>query len=636
MISIEDVLESGNLSLAMENLISKRNSCGIDNIFVSEFEDYWESNKKILLREFRSGRYEPEIILQKEIVGYNGKRRIISQMTCTDRYFLRALNQVIQPICESQFYDFSHAYREGYGTATAVRMAADYIAQGKIWVAEIDIMNFFDSIPLTKLNACMEACLELDDILCILIKKYLRCRIEYDGKIETKQTGVVQGSPISPMLSNLYLTQLDSMMDQKGYSAVRFSDNINIYAATDNDAFDALQSVSTYLNELGLSVHKEKSGVFHALNRRFLGHSFELDKSGNVIAKRYRQEQVYYNNWHTSSLQRTDRNYHLINDGILTKRDCSLLFENENGKKYLPVEVTDSVNVYSSVIFTSGLFEFLSKKRLRLSVFDKYGNHIGSFMSSDYVSGGKTMIRQAELYLNPEKRLLLAKKIEIASMHNIRANLRYYKKQKGTFLLDEAIKSLSSIITELNEASSIEELMMIEARGCQIYYQMFNEIITNRFFLFTKRTKRPPKDPLNAMISFGNVYLYNRMATEIGKTSLDVRIGILHSTNTRSESLNLDLAELFKPILVDRTIFTLINKRMIHSKEHFEDSKDGGIYLNKAGKSLFLRELEKKIYQTVQVGNLQRTYEYLMREEVQKILRAVLRDENYKPYKYTT
>ena len=101
--------------------------------------------------------------------------------------------------------------------------------------------------------------------------------------------------------------------------------------------------------------------------------------------------------------------------------------------------------------------------------------------------------------------------------------------------------------------------MLVEARARELYYRMINEIISNEDFHFTIRTKRPPKDPINALISFENVYLYNRIATEINKTSLDIRIGFVHFTTNRSQSLNLDLADIFKPIIVDRVIFSLIN-----------------------------------------------------------------------------
>ncbi len=635
MIKAVDILDQDNLDLAMEHLTKKKDSCGIDNIRISEFKTYWETNKSVLIGQFLDGSYEPEIILEKEIVGYNGKRRMISMLTCTDRFFLRAFSQILQPYCENLFQDCSHAYRNGRGVETAVRAAADYIAQGMTWVAELDIEHFFDSIPIVRMEQTVNFFVGLDASVHQIMEKYLRCRIENDGKIVTKQVGLVQGSPLSPILSNLYLTILDQQLLDQGYAVVRYGDDIRIFTKTDREAEEAMAYAVQILQVLELTINKNKSGVYRSLNRRFLGYVFEEGKKGTVIAKRWKNVNRQYHNWHTSSLQRVDKNYHLINNGILSKQDFSLVFENDDGKVHLPIETTDAVNVYADVTLNANVLKQLTNRRLRLTYFDKYGNCLGYFLSAKYNSGGKTMLQQAALYINEEERLSLAKRLEIAAMHNLRANLRYYQKHNnGAY--QSAIKTFSGIIQNMNEAKTVNELMLLEGRARQIYYRMFNEIIGNPEFYFEQRSKRPPKDPINAMISFGNVYLYNRFATEIHKTSLDIRIGLLHSTSSRSETLNLDLAELFKPIIVDRAIFTLINKKMIRAKEHFEMTDHGGVYLNRMGKRLFLEEIEKKLYQTIQYHGQKRTYEYLIREEVQKVLRLMLHAESYKPYKYTT
>ena len=136
------------------------------------------------------------------------------------------------------------------------------------------------------------------------------------------------------------------------------------------------------------------------------------------------------------------------------------------------------------------------------------------------------------------------------------------------------------------------------------------------------------------MISFGNVYLYSRVATAINKTSLDIRIGFVHSAMNRNQTLNLDIAEIFKPIIVDRVIFTMINKKMIQSIEHFEISKDGGIWLNREGKRLFIRELDKKMYQKQTSGQQTLSFDTRIRNEVYGIYRYVIHGDKYKPYKY--
>ena len=147
-------------------------------------------------------------------------------------------------------------------------------------------------------------------------------------------------------------------------------------------------------------------------------------------------------------------------------------------------------------------------------------------------------------------------------------------------------------------------------------------------------TKRPPKDPINSMISFGNTLLYQRLATEINKSSLDIRFAVLHSSNTRAESLNLDLADLFKPILVDRTIFTLVNKHMVDADEDFIEIEDNGIYISKDGKKKFIQVFEQKLYQKITANGITRTYDTIMKTEIYKYRSFIEEMKPYHPFKY--
>lgn len=196
------------------------------------------------------------------------------------------------------------------------------------------------------------------------------------------------------------------------------------------------------------------------------------------------------------------------------------------------------------------------------------------------------------------------------------------------------IEKFSEAIVQINEASSVDEMMLIEARARQEYFRCWDIIIGQNDFVFDKRTRRPPQNPLNAMISFGNVFLYRRIASEIHKTALDIQIGILHAANNRSDSLNLDISELFKPIIVDRTIFTVIHNREIQKDQHFEKIDDNAVYLNTEGKRIFIKALERKIYQTITVKGETMTYDSLIRKEIQNLYKGIVFGVKYKPYKY--
>lgn len=338
--------------------------------------------------------------------------------------------------------------------------------------------------------------------------------------------------------------------------------------------------------------------------------------------------------WKSSRIRSVAREYTLISDGILGREDYNILFENGTGKRYIPKETAEAVNIYSDVVFSSGFFRFMDKSGISVNLFDKYGRYSGTFMPSESPNSGKTLLRQAALYLNEEKRTEIARAIELAALHNIRANLKYYGRRKaGGF--KEVVKELDNIYIKMEKAGGVNKLMLLEAEARRIYYGMFNAIMGNGAFTFTVRTRRPPMDPVNALVSFGNMCLYGRIATEIAKTSLDVRIGFLHATGDRSMSLNLDIAELFKPVIVDRSIFTLVNKGMLDGDRHFRrDPENGGVFLNTEGKGIFLKELETKLNLSREAGGRSMTYMSRIKAEIGKINKTVMTGEVYKPYRY--
>ena len=633
---LEDIFTEENIQNALHHVLSRKNSCGIDGIFVKDFEEYWILNGQKILKQVMNGVYMASPVQLREIIMPTGKHRIIAHYTCTDRLITRILAESLQKEVDDSLSEYSYAYRKQRGVIKAVEQAAAYMQAGKIWVLELDIENYFDNINLTLMEEKIREII-LDKNLFSLMEQYLRCEVMEEEYTKTyiKDKGLVQGCSLSPVLSNIYLNKLDQQMEKEGLSFCRFGDNINIYFYNKLEATEWYAKIKTIIeNEFDLHLNRRKSGIYLGVNRIFLGYSFKKQRSGEILtARNVKKKTIFYANWHTSALQYTGKEYHIINDGILTKKDYTLLFENEKEKKYLPVETVDKLNIYSNVIFDTGFFEMVSRYNIDIGIFDKYGKHCGTFCGSKHARTSDMIIKQASLYNNDAKRLSVAKSILIAAAHNMRANVRYYVKKEK--LKKENVDKLSAFIKKLNDASSISNLMIIEAQCRQSYYTYMGKIIGDGPFHFAQRTKRPPRDAVNAMISFGNVFLYEKIATEIYKTSLDIKVGFLHSTNRRKATLNLDIAEIFKPVIVDRVIFTVIHKRILDVSRHFESQEKNGIYLDREGKRLFINELMRKMYTKITVDRKLMTYEALIRNEIWKIYRMIERDEPYKPYKYT-
>lgn len=630
---LEDVFSDENLEEAFESFADKHDSHGLDEVKLSELRAYWETNGKKIKESIFNGTYKVGAVEQRQIVNRKGKKRTISLMNSIDRFIFRALYQKMASEWEKQFSQYSYAYQNNKGVLTAVEQAAKYMEEGKDWSVELDIQNFFDNINHSIIISKLKAGIEDVRVLDLLIA-YLTCTLLDDHVFHQMEQGVLQGGPLSPLLANVYMNELDHYMEKQGYSFCRFGDDINIYCSTYEEATVAFSDVTARMEKIEqLPLNHGKTGIFKGINRKYLGYRFEM-KDGHVIVKKeQRAYKTVYRDWYTTGIQKMDHNYHLINEGILTKQDFNILFESENGKKYIPVETTDSLYIYSNVIMSGNFFDFMNQVGLNVSFINKYGEKIGSFVPNNSRRNIKTELKQLRMYDSEKERLDMARRLEIASVSNIRANLRYYQRRKNATELEAAVKDMTDIITKLNEARDINHMMMLEAQARQKYYGCFNSILEGKQFYFDKRTRRPPQDPLNAMISFGNTLLYQRIANEINRTSLDIRIGIVHAAGNRPESLNLDLADLFKPILVDRTIFTLVNRKMINVND-FVEVENNGIYLNNRAKKIFISEYENKLYQKVTFDGAERTYDYLIKNEIQKLKKYIENGEKYKPYKY--
>lgn len=368
------------------------------------------------------------------------------------------------------------------------------------------------------------------------------------------------------------------------------------------------------------------------MDRIYLGYKF-YKYNGKYEAKKYKyQKTECFHNWHESALQRVNHEYHIIQNGVLNKKDYSLVFENEKEKCDLPVGVVDQINIYSDVTIAANALRLISERKIRLSVIDKYGNLIGNYIPTGCGRGSTEFLKQAVFYESPQ-RFEIAQKIEIASIHNLRANVKYYSR-KNNHILDEVVEQLSGYMGEMRNVKKVEELMLIEAKARHLYYTSFNVILKQEGFFFEKRTRRPPVDAINAMISFGNTLLYNFVLQAIWKTALDPRIGIIHATTNRNFSLNLDFADLFKPVIVDRVIFSLINLLQLQTTLHFEEKESGAVYLNKEGKRIFIKVFEDKMSDKIKIGERMYTYKQIIEEEIRKFQRYIVKGEKYKPYKY--
>jgi len=322
---------------------------------------------------------------------------------------------------------------------------------------------------------------------------------------------------------------------------------------------------------------------------------------------------------------------YIFSNGRLKRKENTIYFETEDGKrKFVPVENTKEIFIFGEVDLNTKMLNFLSQKEIILHYFNYYGYYSGSFYPREHYNSGYMILKQAKAYMDPVKRLYLAKMFIRGAAENALKTMKYYLNRGKD--LRWHIEETEKLIKMLEKQSSIDKAMAIEGNLKQKYYDSFNLIINKEDFSFVKRKKHPPKDQINAMISFANSLIYTYVLSEIYQTHLDPRIGFLHSTNFRRFTLNLDVAEIFKPIIGDRTIFALLNKSEI-SKKDFE-KKLNGIVLNEKGKRKFLEKIEDKLKQTIKHPTLKKNVSYrrLIRLELYKIEKDLMGEKEYEPF----
>lgn len=322
------------------------------------------------------------------------------------------------------------------------------------------------------------------------------------------------------------------------------------------------------------------------------------------------------------------RDYYIFKSGRLRRNENTVEFETAAGeKKSLPVNDVYCIHLFGEIDLNTKLVVFLNQHGIPLHFYNYYGYYSGSFYPREKILSGFLIVKQVENYINPQKRLAIAKEFVETAMHNMLANLEHYRKNGKD--VQQFMDRIQEESAGLANASGVPELMGMEGRARDAYYSSFNSFLREGFE-FDKRTRMPPQNMLNSLISFGNSLLYATVLTEIYHTQLTPTVSYLHEPGERRYSLSLDISEVFKPLIVDRVIFGLINNRII-KEEHFAEDLNY-CYLNEQGRRTFLAEYQKKLDTTINNARLKRniSYQRLIRIECFKLVKHLLGEKDYR------
>lgn len=271
---IEAILRAANLTQASKQVIRNKGAGGIDRMSAKDLEEYLNNNREALINQIRNQKYIPQPIRGKEIPKGNGKFRTLGIPTVVDRMLQQAVSRVIMPGYEYMFSTYSYGFRPKRNTHQAVGKSLGYINSGYQNIVEIDLKGFFDEVNHVLLLQILYRKIKCKATMT-LIRRWLRVPIEQDGKLVKRRKGVPQGSPISPLLSNVILHELDEYMENKGMRFVRYADDFSIYCKTKSQARFQGNEVYKFLRDkLKLPINRDKSGIRRPVTFQILGHGF--------------------------------------------------------------------------------------------------------------------------------------------------------------------------------------------------------------------------------------------------------------------------------------------------------------------------------------------------------------------------
>src|SRR6266699_3743403 len=280
---MEEVCERENLKGALRQVKGNKGSAGVDGITVNQLTDYLKQHWPAIREQLLSGTYEPKPVRRVEIPKPDGGVRKLGIPTVLDRLIQQAVMQVLQRQWDSTFSDHSYGFRPGRSAHQAVAQAQQYIAAGYGWVIDLDLEKFFDRVNHDKLMGQIAKRVE-DKRLLKLIRAFLNAGVMENGLVSPSVEGTPQGGPLSPLLSNLVLDELDRELERRGYRFVRYADDSNIYVRSERAGQRVMESITRFITQkLKLKVNDKKSAVARPQERKFLGFSFT---DGPVIRRR--------------------------------------------------------------------------------------------------------------------------------------------------------------------------------------------------------------------------------------------------------------------------------------------------------------------------------------------------------------
>ncbi|MBE9033035.1 CRISPR-associated endonuclease Cas1 [filamentous cyanobacterium LEGE 11480] len=598
-------------------------SAGIDGITPELFAGVAQTQLQWLQRQLRQETYQASPARGFQLAKSSGGFRTIGIATVHDRIVQRYLLQGMYPKLERRYSQVCHAYRLGYSIYTAVAQVMANYRHQPAWVVKADIHKFFDSLVWALLMGQLEQS-GLNPIVMQLVEQQLRAGMRLHGQWVPSHQGVIQGSILSGALANLYLSEFDRTCLDYGIDLVRYGDDCLAVCGSWMQANRALNVMTHLLEELYLTVHPEKTRIIAPDQAfTFLGHQFE---AGEVTPPQRQSRASPKATKKTAratggrpkvcSIVRSPRaampssssdtywsepmtTLYVTDQGAYVRvRDKQFqVFYQKELKINVPVNRVSHVVLFGCCNLSHGAVSLALQRRIPIMYLSSKGRYFGRLDTEGHAQVDY-LTQQVQRSLDETFAIRQARSMIVAKLHNSRILLRRLQRKRPSEKAAAVIEALPEVIQQVQQADSIETMLGYEGHGANLYFQAYATLLRGKFE-FEKRTRRPPTDPVNSLMSLGYTLLSQNLHSMVEVAGLHTHFGNLHAPQKNRPSLVCDLVEGFRAVVVDGFVAYLVNSNIFTEEDFTPPDARGGVYLQPDALKKFLKHWEEKLQQTI-------------------------------------
>lgn len=615
---LRKALTPGILHRAWRKVSDNKGMAGIDGESITTLAPDIDAILHELAHTVMNGNYQPWPLLRLWVERPGKSPRGLAVPVIRDRILQTSLAWVLTPIIETELEDCSYAYRAGRSVRQAIERVQFYQQQGYQWIVDADIETFFDTIPHTDLLTRLQA-LAPEPALITLVTQWLTAPVQDNGQLSYPQQGIPQGSPISPLLANLYLSVLDEALLDAGHALIRYADDFIVLTQSREKAEDALKLSRDTLEQLALRLNPLKTRIVHSdEGLEFLGWHIvrnlatplhhEETLSHSVSRKIAAPQEKSIQDAPAVKLpspepafkpQKQDKRSASCDAGsqppsfpedqntaekkpvlpplaplqrtlYLVDYHTRLVVDNQRYKVIREEETllivsahrVQQIILFGQIPVSTRALHLAAQNQCSISYLSRYGRYYGRF---EPASDRQTTLLQAQFTCQADKqfRLGIVRTILMAKLHNSRVVLarsqRHWGKSQSS---DTARQRLQQIEHSLDKSEDIESLRGSEGAAAALYWRSFAALIPASW-QFDKRRAHPPPDPVNALLSLGYTLLYQAVAGLLRARGLNAHLGMLHASRGMHLALASDLMEVFRTYVVDACVLKLLHTQQL-------------------------------------------------------------------------